>query len=86
VSAVTAVAAPKRNRKRLTPGRVLLHGFLLVTAVLWLIPVVWAVFTSFRSYGDTAIHGYVSWPHHLSLVNYKEAWTRRRSRTSFSTR
>jgi multiple sugar transport system permease protein len=75
VSAVTAVAAPKRNRKRLTPGRVLLHGFLLVTAVLWLIPVVWAVFTSFRSYGDTAIHGYVSWPHHLSLVNYKEAWT-----------
>jgi multiple sugar transport system permease protein len=63
------------RRKPLRPSRVLLHGFLLTTAVLWLIPVLWAVFTSFRSYGDTAIHGYVSWPHHLSLVNYKEAWS-----------
>jgi multiple sugar transport system permease protein len=74
VSAVTAAAPPRRNRKRLTPRRVLLHVFLITFAVIWLVPVVWAVFTSFRSYADTAVHGYVSWPHHLSLTNYGTAW------------
>jgi multiple sugar transport system permease protein len=75
MSAATPAEHLKMRRKPLRPSRVLLHAFLLATAVLWLIPVIWAVFTSFRSYGDTAIHGYVSWPHHLSLVNYKEAWS-----------
>ena len=72
---MSAAALPEKRRKPLRPSRVLLHLFLITFAVLWLIPVVWAVFTSFRSYGDTAIHGYVSWPHHLSLVNYRMAWT-----------
>src|SRR5262249_1175767 len=67
VSAVTVEEAPRRNRKRLTPGRVLLHVFLITFAVLWIVPVGWAFFTSFRSYADTAVHGYVSWPHHLTL-------------------
>jgi multiple sugar transport system permease protein len=64
-----------RNKKKLRPSRVFLHLFLITFAALWLLPVLWAVFTSFRSYGDTAIHGYVSWPHALSLVNYRTAWT-----------
>ncbi len=62
-------------RRRLRPGRVGLHVFLITTAIVWLIPVVWAVFTSFRSYSETAADGYVSWPHSLSLVNYRTAWT-----------
>jgi multiple sugar transport system permease protein len=65
----------RRNKKKLTPGRVLLHVFLITFAALWLLPVVWALFTSFRPYADTAIHGYVSWPHTLSLTNYRTAWT-----------
>ena len=65
----------RRNKKKLTPGRVLLHVFLITFAVLWLLPVVWALFTSFRPYADTAVHGYVSWPHTLSLTNYRTAWT-----------
>ncbi len=77
----TTAAAPaqteqvRRNKKKLTPARVLLHVFLITFAVLWLIPVLWAVFTSFRPYADTAVHGYVSWPHTLSLTNYRTAWT-----------
>ncbi len=63
------------RRRRVRPARVLLHGFLLTCAVLWLIPVAWVVFTSFRPYSDTALHGYVSWPHTLSLVNYRTAWS-----------
>ena len=76
----TTAAAPARTeplarRRRIRPARVFLHFFLLTFAVLWLIPVVWVVFTSFRPYADTALHGYVSWPHHLSLANYRTAWT-----------
>ena len=74
---MTAVAAttPVRRKKRVKPQRVLLHAFLITFAVLWITPVVWAILTSFRSYADTALHGYVSWPHHLSLTNYRTAWS-----------
>jgi len=54
--------------------RVGLHVFLCVTALVWLAPVAWAVFTSFRPYADTAKYGYVSMPHTLSLSNYRNAW------------
>ena len=74
---MTAVGAttPVRRKKRVKPQRVLLHAFLITFAVLWITPVVWAILTSFRSYADTALHGYVSWPHHLSLTNYRTAWS-----------
>jgi multiple sugar transport system permease protein len=55
--------------------RVGLHVFLSVTALVWLAPVAWAVFTSFRPYADTAKYGYVSMPHTLSLSNYRNAWS-----------
>lgn len=75
----TAVAAAARARtkraRRRTGGRVAMYVFLTVAAMLWLAPVGWALFTSFRPYSDTAEHGYVSWPHTLSLVNYRHAWT-----------
>ena len=31
-----------------------LHVFLIVIALLWLFPLLWAIYTSFRPYGDTA--------------------------------
>jgi multiple sugar transport system permease protein len=74
--AVTAAKAERAGRRRpLRPTRVALHVFLTTTALVWLIPVVWVVFNSFRPYADTSSHGYVSWPHTLSLVNYRTAWT-----------
>jgi multiple sugar transport system permease protein len=74
-TAVTRTAHQSVRRKALRLPRVGLHVFLAVTAVLWLAPVAWAVFTSFRPYADTAEHGYVSVPHTLSLANYRNAWT-----------
>ena len=71
--AVTEDTRPVRKRP-LTLSRVVLHAFLIVTALVWLAPVAWAVFTSFRPYSDTAAHGYVSWPTTLSLTNYRNAW------------
>jgi multiple sugar transport system permease protein len=72
---VAARARPVARRRQLRLPRIALHGFLFVTAVLWLAPVAWTLFTSFRPYSDTAAHGYVSVPHTLSLANYRNAWT-----------
>lgn len=74
-AAVAAQARREAHRSRFNAPRVGLHVFLAVTALVWLAPVAWAVFTSFRPYSDTAQHGYVSWPHTLSLSNYRNAWT-----------
>jgi multiple sugar transport system permease protein len=49
--------------------------FLAAVAVLWLLPVGWAVYTSLRPYADTAARGYVSAPGTLSFANYVTAWT-----------
>ena len=47
----------------------------MVTAAVWLLPVLWAVYTSLRPYADTAEHGYVSLPGVLNFQNYVNAWT-----------
>jgi multiple sugar transport system permease protein len=47
----------------------------VVVCILWLIPVLWALYTALRPYSDTAAHGYVSIAHTLSLENFKNAWT-----------
>jgi multiple sugar transport system permease protein len=74
-AAIAARAQTAVRRKPLRLPRVALHLFLAATAILWLAPVAWAVFTSFRPYKDTAEHGYVSIPHSLSFANYRHAWT-----------
>ena len=74
-TAVTARTRIAKKRNPLRLPRVALHAFLVMTALLWLAPVGWAIFTSFRPYSDTAKHGYVSIPHSLSLANYRNAWT-----------
>jgi multiple sugar transport system permease protein len=73
---VTAArASTVTRRRRVQLPRIGLHIFLIVTAVLWLTPVIWAVFTSLRPYSDTQQYGYVSIPHKINLSNYENAWT-----------
>ena len=75
-SATVAAGARRAVRaRRVALPRLGLHAFLIATAIVWLAPVVWAVFTSFRPYADTSKHGYVSLPHTLSLANYRNAWS-----------
>jgi multiple sugar transport system permease protein len=71
--ATTEDTRPVRKRP-LSVSRIILHAFLVITALFWLAPVAWAVFTSFRPYADTAKNGYVSFPQTLSLDNYRNAW------------
>jgi multiple sugar transport system permease protein len=56
-------------------ARVWLHAFLIVLAVLWLAPVIWALYTSLRPYSETAEKGYVSLPDTITLDNFTNAWT-----------
>lgn len=61
------------GRRRKGAGRWLLHGFLLVLSLTWLFPLAWAVYNSFRDYGYTVQHGYVSFGG-LTFDNYVNAW------------
>ncbi|HET6858104.1 MAG TPA: carbohydrate ABC transporter permease [Streptomyces sp.] len=60
------------SRPRRQTGR---HLMLAGISLLWLIPLLWAIYTSLRSYEDTSKHGYLSWPRSLSLENFADAWS-----------
>jgi len=65
-------ATVRRAPRRIRPARIVLHAFLILMVVVWLFPLLWALFTSLRTYGDTALHGYISWPADgLTLINYQ---------------
>jgi multiple sugar transport system permease protein len=69
---MTAVAGHAAG-KRLSPGRIAARVFLTITALVWLFPIVWAVFSSVRDYNYTSLHGYVSFGG-FTLRNYVHAW------------
>jgi multiple sugar transport system permease protein len=72
----TAVAAPvRKNRKRVKPARILLHVFLMGTALVWLVPLLWAIYTSLRPYDETASRGFLTWPKTITGNNYSTAWS-----------
>jgi multiple sugar transport system permease protein len=74
---VTAERAAVRvaRRRRLRLPRIGLHVFLIVTAALWLAPVLWAVYTSLRPYADTSECGYVSTCGSFNFDNYTYVWS-----------
>jgi multiple sugar transport system permease protein len=78
--AQTATAAEAREREvarshRPRRGGWRIHLFLGAIAILWLFPVLYAIYTSLRPYEDTAENGYVSIAGELSFTNYETAWT-----------
>jgi multiple sugar transport system permease protein len=66
---------PAAKKQPLRAPRVLLHVFLIATALVWLIPIGGAIYTSFRPYGETSTRGFFSFPKSLSLENYRHAFT-----------
>ena len=65
----------ERRGPPITPMRVVLHAFLIVMALAWLVPMGTAVYNSFRYYeADTQPNGPFSAPETLTLDNYPEAW------------
>jgi multiple sugar transport system permease protein len=68
-----AVRVARRRRVRLP--RIGLHVFLVTTAAVWLLPVLWAIYTSLRPYADTSKCGYVSVCGDYNFHNYTHVWT-----------
>ncbi len=75
-TAVPNAIAPKPvgRKKKVRWQRVVLHVFLTLTALVWLVPIVGAVFSSFRPFAETVRDGYLSVPDTLTLDNYRNAW------------
>jgi multiple sugar transport system permease protein len=71
------IAPPARRRPERAGGRgrLVASGAVFVLAVLWVVPLLWAFYTSLRSESDTNAHGYLSIAHSLTFQNYRDAWT-----------
>jgi multiple sugar transport system permease protein len=69
------VTTLERNRRPLRPARVVLHGFLIATALAWLAPLLWTVYISLRPYSETGVRGRAfALPEVLNFDNYVAAW------------
>ena len=54
IALAEAAAARTRLAERRQSKNRYVHVFLIVMAALWLFPLAWAIYQSFRTYGDTA--------------------------------
>ena len=70
----TAAARPPARVKKKQRPKYGTHLFLLIMSVLWLIPLVWAIFTSLRPKADTDKYGYFSFGGAFNFDNFVQAW------------
>lgn len=56
-------------------GQIASQAFLIVASVLWILPILFALYVAVRPYSDTSKYGYVSMPHHLTFQNFRDAWS-----------
>jgi multiple sugar transport system permease protein len=68
-------APAPRRRRGFSPSRAVLHCFLIATCIVFIAPVLYALYTSLRPYADTVKHGYVSVGGHYNFSNYSTAWS-----------
>jgi multiple sugar transport system permease protein len=68
-------AAARAARRKKRKPRVGTQIFLITATIVWVFPILWALFTAMRPYTDTSLRGYVSWPHHFNFDNFKNAYT-----------
>ncbi|WP_375401270.1 carbohydrate ABC transporter permease [uncultured Amnibacterium sp.] len=70
----TRVSSSTTTHIRGGGGVVATYVFLTVMAVLWLVPLLWSLYTSLRPIADTNKYGYFSIGGSFSLQNYINAW------------
>lgn len=63
------------RRPAVRPSRIILYVVLTLMALLWLFPMLWAVYNSLRDFSFTQEHGYLSFGG-FTLDNYAKAWER----------
>ena len=67
-------AATAGLRRPLRAGSVAAQIFMIVMTVLWITPIVFALYVALRPIEETNKLGYVSLPRHLTLSNFGAAW------------
>jgi multiple sugar transport system permease protein len=75
---VTAASPANRGstRPKKTPwGQIASQLFLISASVMWLLPILFALYIALRPYSETSKYGYVSLPHSLTLKNFSDAWS-----------
>ncbi|MFT4082683.1 MAG: carbohydrate ABC transporter permease [Nocardioides sp.] len=81
-----SMTQPRRRAasgRRTSGSNLWTHVFLIVLAVIWLVPLLWTLYTALRPYSETSKHGYFSFDGHLSLHNFTDAWSQGGFATSF---
>ena len=71
-------AQPSGTGRRGKPrpwGQIASQIFLISASVLWLLPILFALYIALRPYSETTKYGYVSLPHSLTLKNFTDAWS-----------
>jgi len=75
----SAGAQPRRfgsaGARRRHVGSAAAHLFMIVALVLWLTPIVFALYIALRPISETNKLGYVSLPRSLTLANFADAWS-----------
>jgi multiple sugar transport system permease protein len=75
VPAPVVHVAPQR-KPPIRRGRVVAQVFMICAMVLWITPIVFALYVSLRPIASTNKYGYVSLPHGgLTFKNFSNAWT-----------
>ncbi|MDX6229067.1 MAG: multiple sugar transport system permease protein [Frankiales bacterium] len=70
------VAVPRPSwRKPSRRGSVAAQVFMIVMTVLWVVPILFALYVAIRPYAETQQYGYVALPHSLTFKNFSDAWS-----------
>jgi multiple sugar transport system permease protein len=69
-----AKALQRRNKRPMTVGSVAAQAFLIIATLLWLVPIVFAIYVALRPKDETDRLGYVSIAHTLTFDNFTTAW------------
>jgi multiple sugar transport system permease protein len=72
---VNAPVIDRPRRAKISVARSALYVFLTVFTLLWLLPVIAAFITSFRTMDEISTRGFWSLPETLSFANFAKAWT-----------
>ncbi len=71
-----AASASARKRPARRPASIAAQVFMITATILWITPVVFALYVSLRPETSTNKYGYVSMPHGgLTFKNFSNAWT-----------
>ncbi len=70
----TAPAYSHKKKGHFSLGRILLYGFVTLTALVWMVPLLGALYASLRPFAETVQNGFFSKPDTLTLDNYRNAW------------